>query len=357
MESTISDHLFKLAYGEEDLRELRTLVHDHNTAVHSLFFWPNGCRKRHDGRVEIAASAKFKKTFEVITKTNFFSKKDDAKGMKILRAFVKRHPELLSAMQSVPCGFDQMRTTLGYAAENAEAGAVAVLLDSGADPAPEDKERFTPMYHALQEVSSCYDYGDADPDDPHEMGKSMRGRQCVFALLCFGEKAFNVDPKADRHFPQEKYSASEYEATHAFIEEYHGVLTHTLSHDAVVDTRMGRGGYGLYQEPLERVLEYCGLSMKKDQVVNGSIDGGIEKQLSKGQMMKMGPLGFMCKLMSKEQKKAHRARVLRVLIPKCAHNAMYWFKLANVPVAERDEAAEAKSWDLSTANLSSCAQQ
>jgi hypothetical protein len=35
---------------------------------------------------------------------------------------------------------------------------------------------------------------------------------------------------------------------------------------------------GIYQESLERALEYMGLSMNKDQVVNASIDGEAIKR-------------------------------------------------------------------------------
>jgi hypothetical protein len=65
----------------------------------------------------------------------------------------------------------------------------------------------------------------------------------------------------------------EYKQIHAFIDEYHTVTEYALSEDAVVDTRVGRSDYGLYHEPLERILEYLGLSMKKNQTVNTSIDG------------------------------------------------------------------------------------
>jgi hypothetical protein len=45
-----------------------------------------------------------------------------------------------------------------------------------------------------------------------------------------------------------------------------------LSDLVEVDTRVGRGDYGLYQEPLERVLQYLGLSMTVNQVVNTNVD-------------------------------------------------------------------------------------
>jgi hypothetical protein len=40
-----------------------------------------------------------------------------------------------------------------------------------------------------------------------------------------------------------------------------------------IDTRFGLCENGIYHEPLERVLEYMGMSMNIDQVVNKSIDG------------------------------------------------------------------------------------
>jgi hypothetical protein len=44
---------------------------------------------------------------------------------------------------------------------------------------------------------------------------------------------------------------------------------------------------GIYQEPMERVMEYLGLSMSKDQVVNTGIDGeaGIKRALIPGHLL------------------------------------------------------------------------
>jgi hypothetical protein len=70
-------------------------------------------------------------------------------------------------------------------------------------------------------------------------------------------------------------------------------LEYTVRRHVEVDTRVGRRDNGLYHRPLERVLQYLGLSMAADQVVNNSLDDGT----------------------------------LRVLLLKCAHNANHWLKL------------------------------
>jgi hypothetical protein len=65
-----------------------------------------------------------------------------------------------------------------------------------------------------------------------------------------------------------------------FIDRWHGVAVPVLSDLVEVDTRVGRGDYDLYQEPLERVLQYLGLSMTVNQVVNTNVDGkGVRRAL------------------------------------------------------------------------------
>jgi hypothetical protein len=66
---------------------------------------------------------------------------------------------------------------------------------------------------------------------------------------------------------------NEFKEIHTFIDDCHTITEHALGEDVVVDTRVGRGDFGLYHEPLEQVLLYLGLSMKKNQTVNISIDG------------------------------------------------------------------------------------
>jgi hypothetical protein len=71
----------------------------------------------------------------------------------------------------------------------------------------------------------------------------------------------------------------------AYIDEYHGILDLVLLESVEVDTRVGLNENGIYQEPLERVLQYLGMSMNKDQVVNMSIDGGVRRALIPGHLL------------------------------------------------------------------------
>jgi hypothetical protein len=78
-----------------------------------------------------------------------------------------------------------------------------------------------------------------------------------------------------------------YKHVQAFIDEYHRILNLVLSEHVPVDPRFGLGQMGIYQEPLERTLEYLGLSMSKDQVVNTSIDGeeAVRRALIPGHLL------------------------------------------------------------------------
>jgi hypothetical protein len=104
----------------------------------------------------------------------------------------------------------------------------------------------------------------------------------------------DIGAAEDRASKHRLHSASTmYANTHLFIERWYGIASNALSEDVEVDTRVGRGDNGLYQEPLERVLQYLGLSMGADQVVNNSLDGSTR----------------------------------RVLLPNSARNANHWFYL------------------------------
>jgi ankyrin repeat protein len=117
----------------------------------------------------------------------------------------------------------------------------------------------------------------------------------VFMLLAHG-----ADFKAHllMHINPEhvQLATSMYGHINRFIDRWHGVASNALSLRVKVDRRVGLGLDGLYQEPLERVLQYLGLSMEADQVVNGSLD---------------------------DDDRDFR----RVLLPNCAHNANHWFQL------------------------------
>jgi hypothetical protein len=99
----------------------------------------------------------------------------------------------------------------------------------------------------------------------------------VFPVLCCNTDAKNVAiDEADEYDDTTAHVAAyieEYKHIQAYIDEYHRALKKTLSDEVEVDVRVGLGMMGIYQEPLERVLEYLGMSMHKDQVVNASIDG------------------------------------------------------------------------------------
>jgi hypothetical protein len=95
----------------------------------------------------------------------------------------------------------------------------------------------------------------------------------AFAFLSCNTDAKNVKVDNDVTASVRDTYIEDYKHVQAYIDEHHRILTRVLSDDMQVDTRVGRGDYGLYQEPLERTLEYLGVSMSKDQVVNASIDG------------------------------------------------------------------------------------
>jgi hypothetical protein len=77
----------------------------------------------------------------------------------------------------------------------------------------------------------------------------------------------------------------EYKRVQAYIDDYHDNLNDILSTKVEVDLRFGLSEHGIYQEPLERVLEYMGLSMSKDQVVNASIDEDTKWALIPGNVL------------------------------------------------------------------------
>jgi hypothetical protein len=96
----------------------------------------------------------------------------------------------------------------------------------------------------------------------------------VFALLACGAD-IKGDGMASPIVPSLRHSRLQLVVCNVlgFIDSWHGVAVTALSDLVEVDTRVGRGDNGIYQEPLERVLQYLGLSMSVDQVVNTNVDG------------------------------------------------------------------------------------
>lgn len=70
----------------------------------------------------------------------------------------------------------------------------------------------------------------------------------------------------------------DFKCIHDFIDECHTVTMHALTKDVEVDTRVGDLSNGLSFVPAALVLRYLGLSVKKDQTVNKSIDGKSKKR-------------------------------------------------------------------------------
>ena len=94
----------------------------------------------------------------------------------------------------------------------------------------------------------------------------------AFAVLSCDTDAKNVKISDNVTTYTRDLHIEEYHHVQAYIDEFHSNLVPVLSERVEVDTRVGLNSHGLYHECLERVLQYLGLSMSKDQTVNSSID-------------------------------------------------------------------------------------
>jgi hypothetical protein len=113
-----------------------------------------------------------------------------------------------------------------------------------------------------------------------------RTPSAAFALLSCNTDAKNLSIRGHVTLAIRDAHIEEYVHVQTFIDEHHSILQSVLSDRVQVDARVGRGDNGIYQEPLERTLEYLGLSMSKDQVVNTSIDGeAIKRALIPGHLL------------------------------------------------------------------------
>jgi hypothetical protein len=103
-------------------------------------------------------------------------------------------------------------------------------------------------------------------------GFSAQAQTAPLVLLVCGA---DVKEAIKARVPRDRLQSvtSRYRNVQSFSDEWHGVAVATLSDSVQVDTRVGRGDFGLYQEPLERVLRYLGLSIDVDRVVYTNVDG------------------------------------------------------------------------------------
>jgi ankyrin repeat protein len=197
-------------------------------------------------------------------------------------------------------------SSLHGASQFGHLGCVKLLVQHGADVNCQDNDGWTPlMYSAFNDDLTMAQYLLEQKADIHyrisKEGryKNMDALHCAmrqfatdrapgvaFAFLSCNTDANNVVINSSLIAVMRDTHIEDYKHVQAYIDESHRILNLVLSEHVPVDPRFGLGQMGIYQEPLERTLEYLGLSMSKDQVVNASIDGeAVRRALIPGHLL------------------------------------------------------------------------
>jgi serine/threonine-protein phosphatase 6 regulatory ankyrin repeat subunit B len=298
-----STHVFGLCFSEEDKSvELKTFLEEHPDVDVNLFQNVEGGRSIHAAVIRGHVSC-----VRLLIDAKADLEVRDKDGRTALRyASGTGRQECLQVLienkADVKTADDEGITPTHTAAQNGYSKCVSMLINARADVNAGDIHGLTPvMYACGEDRLTCLQLLLDNKADPSV--KSNRGFDAVwwsmlipneepshrvpgmpFAVLSCNTDSKNV--RIDNEFVTQVIvdtHTNEYKKIHNFIDECHTITNLALSEDVVVDTRVGRGDNGLYHEPLEQVLLYLGLSMKKNQTVNKSIDGkSIKRALMPG---------------------------------------------------------------------------
>jgi hypothetical protein len=197
-------------------------------------------------------------------------------------------------------------SSLHGASQFGDLGCVKLLVQHGADVNCQDEYGSTPLmysaYHGNQTIAQYLLEQKADVHyrvskegysknrDALHFAMDTYATGCTpgiaFAFLSCNTDAKNVNIDYRVTIVIRDTHIEDYKHVQAYIDENHRILNLVLSEHVPVDPRFGLGQMGIYQEPLERTLEYLGLSMSKDRVVNTSIDGeAVRRALIPGHLL------------------------------------------------------------------------
>jgi hypothetical protein len=211
---------------------------------------------------------------------------------------------LIESKADVEAADDEGDTPIHTAAGDENLKCLCLLLDACAEVNARANDGFTPAMDACLEdrlanlqllVDAEADLSMADNNGLDCARASMtlpanelthRVPGMPFAVLSCNTNIKNViiDDEDEVTTAIVDTHTNEYKQIQTFIDAWHSITKHALNEDVVVDKRVGRRGNGMYDEPLEQVLLYLGLSMKKNQTVNASIVGksGARRALMPG---------------------------------------------------------------------------